>query len=185
MCSGRITWDLMVERAQAARARSRSAIAARRAALPAPGRGDQGRDRPLPEPQGDPLGAGRAGATWARGRTTSSTCGPSSTAAGRAGHPSGVAPRRRWARTQAPRRGAEDAAHEPGVRSSGRTRGEPDVLHRSRASRSSSSAGVTRRSPWRGSPSGCRSSSTSTRSSRRRSSGWPPGWPGSTTPRTT
>ncbi len=31
-----------------------------RAALPAPGRGDQGRDRPLPQPQHGPLGPGRA-----------------------------------------------------------------------------------------------------------------------------
>ena len=47
-----------------------------------------------------------------------------------------------------------------------------------------SSAGVTRRSPWPGWPSGCRSSPTCTRSSRPPSSGSPPGWPASTTPRT-
>ena len=52
------------------------------------------------------------------------------------------------------------------------------------ASRSWPSAGVTRRSPWPGWPSGSASSPTCTRSSRPPSSGWPPGWPGSTTRRT-
>ncbi|CAA9320312.1 MAG: FIG01122879: hypothetical protein, partial [uncultured Friedmanniella sp.] len=48
-------------------------------------------------------------------------------------------------------------------------------------SRSWRSAGVTRRSPWPGSPSSSGPSSTSIPTSRRRSSGWPPGWPGWTT----
>ena len=59
LCSGRVTWDLMVERGKRENGdtvRHRS----RRAALPAPGRGDPGRDREVPEPQGGPLGAGRA-----------------------------------------------------------------------------------------------------------------------------
>ena len=43
---------------------------------------------------------------------------------------------------------------------------------------------ATRRSPWPGWPTGCRSSSTPSRSSRSPSSGWPPGWPASTTPTT-
>ena len=43
---------------------------------------------------------------------------------------------------------------------------------------------ATRRSPWRGSPTGSRSSPTPTPSSRPPWSGSPPGWPGSTTPRT-
>ncbi|CAA9275158.1 MAG: hypothetical protein AVDCRST_MAG41-3189, partial [uncultured Corynebacteriales bacterium] len=48
------------------------------------------------------------------------------------------------------------------------------------ASRSWRSAGASRRSRSPGWPTGCGSSSTSTRSSRCRWSGWPPGWPGTT-----
>ena len=50
LCSGRITWDLMVERAKREDGR---AVRDRpgRAALPAPGRRDQGRDRAVPQPQ--------------------------------------------------------------------------------------------------------------------------------------
>ena len=61
LCSGRITWDLMVERAKHAGRRADHGDRPLRAALPAPGGGAAGRDRALPEPQGGPLGAGRAG----------------------------------------------------------------------------------------------------------------------------
>ena len=52
------------------------------------------------------------------------------------------------------------------------------------ASKSSCSGAATKRSLWPGSPTACRSSATSTPSSRRPSSGSPPGWRGSTTPTT-
>ena len=55
------------------------------------------------------------------------------------------------------------------------------VLHRPRHRGARASAGVTRRSPWRGSPSGSRSSPTPSPSSRHPSSGSPPGSPASTT----
>ena len=67
-------------------------------------------------------------------------------------------------------------------------RGVPDSLaactSRTVASRSWRPAAARRRSPSTGWPSSCARSSTSTPSSRPRSSGWPPGWPGSTTTRT-
>ncbi len=59
LCSGRVTWDLMVERGKredAEPVRDR----ARRAALPAADRGDPRVHPAVPEPQGGPLGAGRA-----------------------------------------------------------------------------------------------------------------------------
>ena len=70
LCSGRITWDLMVERGQAAGRRADDRDRAGRAALPAPRGGAQGRDRALPEPPGGPLGAGRAGQHGRRRRTS-------------------------------------------------------------------------------------------------------------------
>ena len=48
----------------------------RRAALPEPARGDQGRGGEVPQPQGRSGGCRTSRATWARGRTTTSTCGP-------------------------------------------------------------------------------------------------------------
>ena len=48
-----------------------------RAALPAAGRRDPGRDRALSPPQGRCAGCRTSRSTWVPGRTTSSTCGPS------------------------------------------------------------------------------------------------------------
>ena len=59
LCSGRVTWDLMVERTKREDGRA-VRDRAHRAALPAPGRRDPRGDRAVPQPQGDPLGAGRA-----------------------------------------------------------------------------------------------------------------------------
>ena len=104
--------------------------------------------------------------TWARGRTARSTCSPeldglpvSSRSPGRRRRSPSVGP------AQAARRGAE-GAHRSRRSRRGAVASYDDVLHRPRASRSSRSAGVTRRSPWPGWPSGSRSSPTPTRSSR-------------------
>ena len=60
-------------------------------------------------------------------------------------------------------------------------RAETGVLHRPRASRNSPTGAARSRSRSPGSPSGCASSSMSTRRPKRRSTGWPAGWPGWTT----
>ena len=59
LCSGRVTWDLMVERAKREDA-ERFAIARVEQLYPRPLDEIKARDRPLPEPQDGPLGAGRA-----------------------------------------------------------------------------------------------------------------------------
>ena len=60
LCSGRITWDLMVERGKREGDSPTTAIARFEQLYPEPqGRAEEG-DRALPQPQGDPLGAGRA-----------------------------------------------------------------------------------------------------------------------------
>ena len=107
LCSGRVTWDLMVERAKRENGddvRHRP----RRAALPEPRRRDQGRGRRSTPTSRRSAGCRTSRATWARGRTTSSTCGPQLDLTGRARHPPVV----RGAvgrHGEAPRRGAEDA----------------------------------------------------------------------------
>ena len=196
LCSGRVTWDLMVERGQA---RGRRAVRDRpgRAALPAADRRHQARDRPLPEPQDGPLGAGRAAqhGPVAALRAQRVAAGRRH---GRAGHPAGVLLALGGHR-EAAHRGAE-GPDGPGVRIDGgfeaqagcapvrdlsKTRpGRERCTSPTAASRSSPSAGATRRSPWPGWPTGSASSPTSTPSSRPPSSGWPPGWPGWTTRRT-
>ena len=135
MCSGRVTWDLMVERTkreQGSTVRDRP----RRAALPEPRRRDQGRGRQVPEPQGDPLGAGRAAQHGPVAALPAQRVAPARPHR-RAGHPDRVrgAVRRHG---EAPRRGAEGAPRR-GVRVAPRSRrrllstpGAPGVLHRSR-----------------------------------------------------
>ena len=115
LCSGRVTWDLMVERGKredAEPVRDRPG----RAALPAPDRGDPRLHRGVPEPQGGPLGAGRAaqhGPVAALRAQRLAGARP----ARRAGHPAGVVlavGRHR----QAPHGGAEGPAR-PRLRPAG------------------------------------------------------------------
>ena len=60
LCSGRITWDLMVERGKREGDSPTTAIARFEQLYPEPKDALLKRDRALPQPQGDPLGAGRA-----------------------------------------------------------------------------------------------------------------------------
>ena len=136
LCSGRITWDLMVGARQA---RGRRTVRDRphRAALPAPVDDDPGRARSATPTSRRCAGCRTSRSTWARGRTTSSTCGPTLCPTS----PSSRSPARALVAVgrhrQAARRGVEGAARR-GVR---RRRGPPgrralltpvDVLHRSR-----------------------------------------------------
>ena len=59
LCSGRVTWDLMVER-EKREDEERFAIARVEQLYPRPVDEHQGRDRPLPQAQDGALGAGRA-----------------------------------------------------------------------------------------------------------------------------
>ena len=173
LCSGRVTWDLMVERAKREDGeplRDRPG----RAALPAPARRHQARDRPLPGSEEGPLGAGRAGQHGSVAALRAQRLAPGGRLR-RGGRPARVVlavGRHR----QAPHRGAE-GPHGPGVCLT-------PCTSPTEASRSSPSAGATRRSPWPGWPTGSASSPTCTPSSRPPPNGWPPGWPGWTTPRT-
>ncbi len=60
LCSGRITWDLMKERASQQGDKPTTAIARFEQLYPAPRGRAQARDRALPQPEGGSLGAGRA-----------------------------------------------------------------------------------------------------------------------------
>ena len=173
----------MVEREQAR---------GRRAGSRSPGSSSSTRGRPrrsttyiaaLPEPQGGPLGAGRAAqhgpvaALRAQRRGRRSTLHVEPVTRPASSSPSVGTVKRHMEEQKA----LLDRAFAPWTTAPATT---TDVLHRPRDRGAARSAGVTRRSPWPGSPSGCRSSPTSTPSSRPPSSGSPPGWPGSTTPRT-
>ena len=226
LCSGRVTWDLMVERAKREDA-GRFAIARVEQLYPRPEDEIRAGDRPVPEPQGGALGAGRAGEhgpvaalpaqrVAARRTPRSSWSGARSPPPPRSAPSSGTPRSRRTCslarspeRSRSEGRGAGPSPQEGRVGARPRheavtavsrptecrvsirslalatrpPRGAP-CTSPTAASRSSTSAGVTRRSPWRGSPSGSRSSPTPTRSSRPPWSGSRPGWPGWTTRRT-
>ena len=112
MCSGRVTWDLMVERAKREDG-ERFAIARVEQLYPRPEAEIRDGDRPLPAPQGGALGAGRAPehgpvAALPAQRVAARRC------PGRARLPPGVVlPRRRHG--QAAHRGAE-GPHGAGLR---------------------------------------------------------------------
>ena len=178
LCSGRVTWDLMVERGKRENG-ERFAIGRVEQLYPRPEDGIRHEIGRYPQPQGGALGAGRAAQ---HGPVAALPAQPLAAPRrrGQPRHPGGVL-------LAVGRHG--QAAHRPSRRtcSTGRSPelgGTRRVLHRPRHRGAASRAVATRRSPSRGWPSSCRPSSTSTRSSRTPSSGWPPGWPGSTTPTT-
>ena len=170
LCSGRVTWDLMVERGKrehgdAVRHRSH------RAALPAT---PSTRSRPRSR-------STRTSRRSAGCRTSPRNMGPwphyqlnvwpQPRRDRRARHPARPRRRRRSARSSGTPRSRRRCSTRPSSRrarppGTERLLRPARVLHRSRHRGARASAGVTRRSPWRGSPSGCRSSSTRTRSSR-------------------
>ena len=183
LCSGKVRWDLTTKRAQLDR--WDTAIIPVERLYPLAERGDRGRAAQVPEPElGAALGAGRAGEPGRlavhgpepdrrapRGRAESAVDH-------RAAHPARLVGAVGGFGQGA--RGAAARAARLGVPLSNAARCTSPI----EGSRSSRHAGVTTRSPWRGSPSSCERSSTSIRTSRARSSSWPPGWPGWTTTRT-
>ena len=194
LCSGRVTWDLMVERAKLENA-ERFAIGRVEQLYPRPHRRHQARDRPLPEPQGGPVGAGRAAQHGPVAQLRAQRVADTSTPRSRRS-PAPSPPRPRWApRSGTPRsRRTSWPGRSPDrwlrralcarLETTQEEAGTGRCTSPTAGSRSWRSAGATRRSPWPGWPSGSASSPTCTRSSRPPSSGWPPGWPGSTIRRT-
>ena len=69
LCSGRITWDLMVERAKQQADSPTTAIARIEQLYPEPLEETPGRDRALPEPATRSGGCRTSRPTWARRRT--------------------------------------------------------------------------------------------------------------------
>ena len=185
LCSGRITWDLMVERGQAAGRRPDHRDRPLRAALPRAAGRAAGRDRALPEPARDPLGPGRAGQHGPgaapaaepvrRARPAGEVISRPASSSPSVGSHSRHVEEQKADPHRGLRRGGEHAGrellsgvlHRPRRRGArlapGRGGGHPGLAGRA-------PLGVHRRAP------GVRD---------RRSSGSPPGWPASTTPTTT
>ena len=150
-----------------------------RAALSAPDRGDPRVRRVVPEPQGDPLGAGRAAqhgpvAALRAQRVAGARSHVDPVTRGSSSSPS-VGTQKRHVEEQ---KALLDRAFAPVSDGPAPT---TDVYFTDRGLEELESAGVTRKSPWPGSPTDFRSSPTSTPSSRPRPSGSRPGWPGWTT----
>jgi hypothetical protein len=174
LCSGRITWDLMVERGKRQGDELTTAIARVEQLYPHPTDALKAEIARYPHlehvrwVQDEPVNMGPS--PFYRVNVFADLAAE--------GHEVEVISRRprarrRWGSTPATWRSRSPCSSGP----------SPDLPCTSptAASRSSQPGGVTRRSPSPGSPSGSASSATCTPSSRRRSSGSPPGWRASTT----